>query len=119
MDFWALTSDIENSQKRIKSCILKTLQVFGPFVEKGRQSSTVECVWEKTVLLANNAALLILTLKASMIYTYPWKCYECCSKARHTTEPLMARGKGSISFGTSTATSFTATIIVLVLNYRF
>ena len=47
MDFWALTSDIENSQNCIKSCILKTLQVFGPFVEKGRQSSTVECVWEK------------------------------------------------------------------------
>ena len=122
MDFWALTSDIVNSQICIKSCILKTLQTedsLGLSLRKAAKAVLLSVCGKKTVLLANNAALLILTLKASMIYTYPWKCYECCSKARHTTEPLMARGKGSISFGTSTATSFTATIIVLVLNYRF
>lgn len=59
MDFWALTNDIVNSKNFIKRCILKTIEVggrrqkkeedFGPFVEKGCQSSTVECVGKNRV----------------------------------------------------------------------
>ena len=107
MDFWALTNDIVNSKNFIKRCILKTIKVGGRRQKKKKKTLGLSLrkaakvvllsVWEKTVLLANNAALLILTLKASHDIYIPLKMLRVQQRRQRlllATEPLTGRGKG-------------------------